>query len=120
MHFNIIVTERSGMGIAWDEEQPPLYENVPASPPAYATGDAQVYNGEPIPDYEDLLPLEGIAAASAPSSRRGNGEGSSRRLSVSDLEQGAVLATRSTADSTEVEGSGDVEGTGVVEEAHGS
>ncbi|KAF1960944.1 hypothetical protein CC80DRAFT_489176 [Byssothecium circinans] len=33
--FHIIVTERSGMGIAWDEEQPPLYDNVPASPPNY-------------------------------------------------------------------------------------
>jgi hypothetical protein len=23
------------MGIAWDEEQPPLYEDVPISPPTY-------------------------------------------------------------------------------------
>jgi len=33
--FNLVVTERSGLGIAWDDEQPPLYEDVPASPPAY-------------------------------------------------------------------------------------
>ncbi|CAI6308432.1 unnamed protein product [Periconia digitata] len=33
--FHLVVTERSGMGIAWDEEQPPMYENVPASPPNY-------------------------------------------------------------------------------------
>ncbi|KAF2825781.1 hypothetical protein CC86DRAFT_370679 [Ophiobolus disseminans] len=33
--FNLILTERSGMGIAWDEEQPPVYEDVPASPPTY-------------------------------------------------------------------------------------
>ncbi|PVI05364.1 hypothetical protein DM02DRAFT_610681 [Periconia macrospinosa] len=33
--FHLTVTERSGMGIAWDEEQPPMYENVPASPPNY-------------------------------------------------------------------------------------
>ena len=58
MHFNIIVTERAGMGISWDEEQPPLYENVPASPPAY--GKTSVYEGEPIPDYEDLSPLEAV------------------------------------------------------------
>ncbi|KAH8599765.1 hypothetical protein B0O99DRAFT_681999 [Bisporella sp. PMI_857] len=32
MHFNVVVTERAGLGISWDEEQPPLYENVPASP----------------------------------------------------------------------------------------
>ncbi|TAQ90233.1 hypothetical protein B7494_g1431 [Chlorociboria aeruginascens] len=53
MHFNIMVTERSGLGISWDEEQPPLYENVPASPPGYVA-DLQ----EPIPDYEDLSPLD--------------------------------------------------------------
>merc|ERR1712098_741188 len=35
MHFNTTLTQRAGMGISWDEEQPPLYENVPASPPGY-------------------------------------------------------------------------------------
>ena len=30
------VSERSGMGISWDEEQPPMYEDVPGSPPVYA------------------------------------------------------------------------------------
>lgn len=35
MHFNTVLTERSGMGISWDEEQPPLYEDVPGSPPHY-------------------------------------------------------------------------------------
>jgi hypothetical protein len=33
--FHVVLTERSGMGIAWDEEQPPLYEDVPISPPTY-------------------------------------------------------------------------------------
>jgi len=35
--FRLILTERSGMGIAWDEEQPPIYEEVTplASPPTY-------------------------------------------------------------------------------------
>ncbi|CAA9959909.1 hypothetical protein P3342_005287 [Pyrenophora teres f. teres] len=33
--FHLVLTERSGMGIAWDEEQPPLYEDVPISPPTY-------------------------------------------------------------------------------------
>jgi hypothetical protein len=33
--FHLVLTERSGMGIAWDEEQPPMYEDVPASPPTY-------------------------------------------------------------------------------------
>lgn len=33
--FHLTLTERSGMGIAWDEEQPPVYEDVPVSPPTY-------------------------------------------------------------------------------------
>ena len=33
--FHILITERAGMGISWDEEQPPLYDDVPASPPTY-------------------------------------------------------------------------------------
>lgn len=36
MQFKTTVTERSGMGISWDEEMPPMYEDVPSSPPVYA------------------------------------------------------------------------------------
>lgn len=35
MQFKLTVTERSGMGISWDEEMPPTYEDVPVSPPGY-------------------------------------------------------------------------------------
>ncbi|KAH6724225.1 hypothetical protein BKA61DRAFT_25824 [Leptodontidium sp. MPI-SDFR-AT-0119] len=59
MHFNTTLTQRAGMGISWDEEQPPLYENVPASPPGYG-GFVDDYRGSPIPDYEDLEPLDNI------------------------------------------------------------
>jgi arrestin-related trafficking adapter 1 len=55
MNFNITVTERGGLGISWDEEQPPLYEDVPASPPRY--GKSEEYTGAPIPDYEELEDL---------------------------------------------------------------
>lgn len=34
-NFKLILTERSGLGISWDEEMPPVYEDVPASPPTY-------------------------------------------------------------------------------------
>ncbi|RPA95212.1 hypothetical protein L873DRAFT_1813142 [Choiromyces venosus 120613-1] len=37
MQFHLLVTERSGLGISWDEEIPPVYENIPASPPSYGT-----------------------------------------------------------------------------------
>lgn len=84
MHFNVTVTERSGLGISWDEEQPPLYQNVPASPPAY--GNTEVYEGDAIPDYEDLTPLEEAESPMpAPVPDRSNGEGSSRTLNMDDL-----------------------------------
>ena len=35
MQFVFSVTERAGMGISWDEEMPPMYSEVPASPPSY-------------------------------------------------------------------------------------
>ena len=36
--FNLNVTERAGMGLSWDDEMPPMYEDVPASPPHYGRG----------------------------------------------------------------------------------
>lgn len=51
MSFKLVVTERCGMGISWDEEQPPTYEDVPMSPPGYAK--LSDYEGDPLP-YEDL------------------------------------------------------------------
>jgi arrestin-related trafficking adapter 1 len=35
MHFGTILTERPGIGISWDNEAPPIYQDVPPSPPAY-------------------------------------------------------------------------------------
>jgi len=35
--FHLMLTERPGLGISWDEETPPVYEDVPESPPHYAS-----------------------------------------------------------------------------------
>lgn len=35
MQFKVPMTERSGLGIAWDDEVPPTYADVPLSPPEY-------------------------------------------------------------------------------------
>ena len=35
MQFKLVLTERAGMGISWDEEMPPMYEDVERSPPGY-------------------------------------------------------------------------------------
>lgn len=91
MHFTTTVTERAGLGISWDEEQPPLYENVPASPPAY--GVAEPYEGDPIPDYDDLQPLDSMTPEFLPRGTpqagpfRDSGEGPSgtSRIGIEDL-----------------------------------
>lgn len=95
MHFTTTVTERAGLGISWDEEQPPLYENVPASPPAY--GIAEPYEGDVIPDYDDLQPLDSMSPMTPDllptrgtprgGPVRDNGEGPSgiSRLGIEDL-----------------------------------
>ncbi|KAJ6784435.1 hypothetical protein PWT90_07072 [Aphanocladium album] len=49
MHFAVVVTEHSGLGVSWDNEAPPIYEDVPPSPPAYPL--------ESPVDYQDLEPL---------------------------------------------------------------
>lgn len=35
MKFGVDLTERGGLGIAWDDEVPPTYNDVPISPPGY-------------------------------------------------------------------------------------
>jgi arrestin-related trafficking adapter 1 len=54
MQFGISVTERAGMGISWDEEMPPVYEDVPASPPGYGRSDGfeGVLSSAIMEDYE--------------------------------------------------------------------
>ncbi|KAI9827773.1 MAG: hypothetical protein M1832_004262 [Thelocarpon impressellum] len=47
MNFGVTLTERGGLGISWDEEQPPTYGDVPASPPSYVQ--AEDYAG-PLED----------------------------------------------------------------------
>lgn len=44
MQFRLCVTDRPGMGISWDEEQPPMYENISESPPTYANLEDHTYN----------------------------------------------------------------------------
>ncbi|KIW21416.1 protein LDB19 [Exophiala spinifera] len=77
MQFALIVTERAGMGISWDEEMPPVYEDVPESPPGYGSADKndgawggaiiEDYNG-PALEYEDLETMGSEGSTSRPSS----------------------------------------------------
>lgn len=36
--FKVVVTEKSGVGTSWDNEQPPIYEDIGGGPPEYADG----------------------------------------------------------------------------------
>jgi hypothetical protein len=35
MQFQMVMTARSGLGISWDEEAPPMYDDIPMGPPGY-------------------------------------------------------------------------------------
>lgn len=52
MHFKLTLTERAGMGISWDEEMPPMYEDVPNSPPHYQKMDNWEGDLASLPDVE--------------------------------------------------------------------
>ncbi|KAF9891782.1 hypothetical protein FE257_003263 [Aspergillus nanangensis] len=67
MQFHLHVTERSGLGISWDEEMPPVYEDVPASPPGYtmlngASAPLEDYRGSPLalPEYAELERMDSL------------------------------------------------------------
>lgn len=49
MQFNLMITDRSGLGIAWDDEVPPKYSDVPLSPPDY-----DVVTSARLPKIEDF------------------------------------------------------------------
>lgn len=62
MSFQVIVSERAGMNISWDEEMPPVYEDVPESPPCYGNAESvgnaggasiSIYTGPQL-EYNDL------------------------------------------------------------------
>jgi hypothetical protein len=89
MQFALVVTERAGMGISWDEEMPPVYEDVPESPPGYGSADKndgawggaimEDYHGPEL-EYESLESMANLPLRERPSSRRrhDSGESSSR------------------------------------------
>ena len=77
MQFALFVTERAGLGISWDQEQPPLYSDVPASPPLYHNANVEDYGGPPL-DYESLEEMDRRSRS------RARGESRLRTLITSD------------------------------------
>lgn len=64
MHFGTVLTERAGIGISWDNETPPIYQDVPPSPPAYSH---EMMLGGEYTIAEVIEPLDTGEGGSAPS-----------------------------------------------------
>ena len=52
--FALNVVERAGMGLSWDDEMPPMYEDVPDSPPHYQNLHTTITNYEGDDLHEDV------------------------------------------------------------------
>lgn len=107
MQFNLNVTERSGLGISWDEEMPPVYEDVPASPPGYnkISHDSVMedYQGSPLPlpEYEDLDHMDSLRLDdSTNSSTRGRAGLTADDLTVAPAAFGNRNRTGSDSDAS--------------------
>lgn len=62
MQFKLVMTERSGLGISWDDEVPPTYDDVRTlSPPTYNES-----SGNSTPQSNPLLPVPSTAATRTP------------------------------------------------------
>lgn len=51
MHYGVVMTDHAGMGVSWDNEAPPVYQDVPPSPPAYPVQESPI-------EYESLEQLD--------------------------------------------------------------
>ncbi|MBE7179664.1 MAG: hypothetical protein INR71_00365 [Terriglobus roseus] len=79
--FNLTLTERMGMGIAWDQEMPPTYDDVPPSPPGYNRGvvdDLDAASLAELDDYETAMARPPPMPMPAAAAQRG-------RLTLDDL-----------------------------------
>lgn len=49
MRLGIVLTDHAGLGVSWDSEAPPVYEDVPPSPPAYPSRSSTDYQNLELP-----------------------------------------------------------------------
>jgi len=93
MQFKVTLTERSGLGIAWDDEVPPTYEDIRAfSPPTYAETSA---SATPV-----TTPASTIATPQLNATRSVSAEG----LGGTPSQALFNLGTRSTSNSLTIDG----------------
>ncbi|KAL5615068.1 hypothetical protein BROUX41_005128 [Berkeleyomyces rouxiae] len=88
MRYPVFLTESPGLGISWDNEAPPMYQDVPASPPGYPK-----IVSLPLISYTELAELEQYSASdtSTAGSERGTSSSlSSRASSISGDEHASL------------------------------
>ncbi|KAG5966795.1 hypothetical protein E4U57_001801 [Claviceps arundinis] len=84
MHFAVHMTEYPGLGVSWDNEAPPVYQDVPPSPPGYPMGEERVGLGVGEGKGEREPPIEYACLEALEAQRQGSGsEPGSRRPSAS-------------------------------------
>ena len=66
MHFATMLTERGGIGISWDNEAPPIYQDVPPSPPAYIDEIAAAMEEDGPEAYSVIMSMETLHAEASP------------------------------------------------------
>lgn len=71
MHFQTVLTERAGLGISWDNEAPPVYQDVPPSPPAYSE-EMKLAAAEALAIDEVIEPLDGVMLGGRRSTEAGS------------------------------------------------
>ncbi|XXH04555.1 hypothetical protein Hte_010972 [Hypoxylon texense] len=90
MHFGVNLTERAGLGVSWDNEAPPIYQDVPPSPPSYTC---------PIP-YESVGSVEDLTLSrhSQEGGERGEASSGSRAPSPAYEERAPSSSSTTGAD----------------------
>lgn len=79
MHFGVVLTERPGLGVSWDNEAPPIYQDVPPSPPCYLPPSPPTYTSSEIQweGMEELM-LSARSSVENPSGGSSSAASSSR------------------------------------------
>ncbi|KAI9148044.1 LDB19 [Paramyrothecium foliicola] len=75
MHYAVNMTDYPGLGVSWDNESPPVYQDVPPSPPEYS--------GECPIEYGDLEALDASRRSSLQPLDASSSAESSARTSAS-------------------------------------
>lgn len=63
MHYAVVLTDHPGLGVSWDNEAPPVYQDVPPSPPGYPIQESPI-------EYDMLEPLDAFSWSAEPSPRQ--------------------------------------------------